>query len=518
MNVATFRFCCSFLVGWLLLATAARAQVSLCAAYTTYNDNVYTSSDDLAELSVKCGTGGLPYNGSSAGFTADGMTSAVACNFSIENNQWIGFTAWTNELMIDLAVPSCGTGQGLELLLLAIDCDGTLSAPLACESILSNNSLALVVEDLLIGQAYVLLIDGIDGAVCDFSVAVLPDGQPPALVFSSVPVGPTAFCTGDTLSYSIAPLAANAAFRYEWQVDGGAGVNFIGATDSTTVRFVVTDIPNSLDIVTVTAKASTACNSATSPPAIAVESGTIVTPPQPIPFCLGQSVEWQDSIWDSPVPGQSLEVTYDSFTGCDSTVKGILIPMIPPIVDLGVIDCCLSTGNCPPEGFTQIVYPGAGFNGCDSTEIFSVFHLPLIPPTELGTIVLDTAEAFIFNGTTYTSDDIGVYSVQLTSYQGCDSLVNFTIDGATSVVNDDPQNHWSVYPNPAGGTLRIRIDEALPPGTPLLVYDHLGIIRQRASINTGVNALDLSRLPVGTYLLSYTTAAGGRRAQRLVIQ
>jgi gliding motility-associated-like protein len=96
------------------------------------------------------------------------------CNgdFSIENNQWLRFTAIEDHLFIEVDVSECEAGNGIQMGAYELtDANGRCPGPqLNCFGLASgaNTSLVFEIENLTPGVEYLLMIDGWAGDGCPF--------------------------------------------------------------------------------------------------------------------------------------------------------------------------------------------------------------------------------------------------------------------------------------------------------------------------------------------------------------
>ncbi|MCF8245826.1 MAG: gliding motility-associated C-terminal domain-containing protein [Saprospiraceae bacterium] len=147
------------------------------------------------------------YCSSNSGYlpdTAGNLNSVIPC--TIENNQWLKLVACEDTVQLVLGVDSCTTATGLEFFILqTTDCQ-LFTVKSACFEIADGNNDTLTVIGLLPGETYYLMVDGIDGDVCNWEVlstlgvsngSVYQEDNTPGQV-----TGPTAVCAGGSASYT----------------------------------------------------------------------------------------------------------------------------------------------------------------------------------------------------------------------------------------------------------------------------------------------------------------------------
>lgn len=136
--------------------------------------------------------------------------------------QWIGFQTAGDTVQFTITPSVCQQSEGIEAAIYT-DCS---SMPLACLSAAGAAPLTIAAETQP-NTVYFLVIDGINGDVCNFRIDVDIPGMlltdvPPASPFPLQ--GPFVVSAGDTATYSITP-PSNYAIAYEWTAPAGALVN-----------------------------------------------------------------------------------------------------------------------------------------------------------------------------------------------------------------------------------------------------------------------------------------------------
>jgi hypothetical protein len=362
---------------------------------------------------------------------------------TIENEQWLGFIAGASVGTFTVTPTGCQVGNGLQIALYT----GCLSAPIACNGGApgNGNNPVSITANLTPGVNYFLLIDGYAGDQCSFTVTVTPPlaAQAPPIAPTGAIQGPATICPGGTITYSIPPV--NGAGAYEWTAPGGWLIN--GQPSP-----VITNPPSG-HVVTITAgntsgqicvQPISSCNNGNQ------VCRTINVQPIP-PTILSPVIVCNEDIpytlpWGAQVSvSGTYQHTYQSYQGCDSIVRQQVTVKPPLIRNLGVQSVC--AGSC-------VTVCGQQF--CDA----------------------------------------GAYSYVCESYQGCDSLINF------SVIVVDP-----VADITGGGVITcsnptITLGSAPSPGTKVW-RDGSGVV-----LGTG-NTVTVSQ--PGTVILTVTAVAGGNQ-------
>lgn len=300
---------------------------------------------------------------------------------TIHNDQWFGFIAGSTSLTIDIVTTNCVNGDGLQAAFWdncsdgdAIVCNG------GCDGC-GGQPLTLSYSNFTPGETYWLMIDGYVADVCNFEI-VVTDGTivppPPDPVVQ--PVGPTVVCPGATAIYSI-PDSYGAGY-YHWTAPAGSSINGgsanqnINAPDGTTVTITFGSQGGNVCV-----QAGNSCNPLTPNQCLNVISQPIPPTVKPPIIICNDDLPYT---WDEePYPNLTASGTfnlsstpYDSYLGCDSVVKQVVI-IKPPLL------------------------------------------------TTLPTQYICNGTCFSFAGDTYC--DPGPQSVVIPSFQGCDSLINFAV-------------------------------------------------------------------------------------------
>ncbi len=101
------------------------------------------------------------------GYTAD-QAATLSC--SIENNQWLSFIPCEDSISFIISVGNCMNINGLEFSILQSDDCLNFTPIQSCFSINDENIDTLSVANLIAGATYFLMIDGINGDICQWEI------------------------------------------------------------------------------------------------------------------------------------------------------------------------------------------------------------------------------------------------------------------------------------------------------------------------------------------------------------
>lgn len=163
--------------------------------------NTGLTCPDPASFSCGCWTGGfvgvLP--------TANPAPAPPGFCGSTENQQWVDVESCWCAVSIEVAADNCPNAQGIEAQLFS-ECDPF--TPISdCITVADGTSEFLTGLEgtnqinCEIGGTYTLLLDGIDGDVCSYTVTATEIPINPPVFSQDTIIGPSMVCFGDTVSY-----------------------------------------------------------------------------------------------------------------------------------------------------------------------------------------------------------------------------------------------------------------------------------------------------------------------------
>ncbi len=337
--------------------------------------NTFPGAESCPNACVYCNFDG--YTGINNGTPSGG--NVQGCAITIHNDQWFGFVAGSSSITIDVLTSNCQTGDGLQAAFFdacnapALDCNPGVGGG-------GGTPLTLTYSGFVPGQTYFLMIDGYSGDVCNFEIDVTSGSvTPPAVSQPAAPEGPTVVCPGAVVEYTIP--AVDGAGYYKWSapagshINGGGNIVNVPAPDGTTVTITFGSLGGQICV-----EAGNACF----PPLKSCIS--VINQPIPPTVLAPITVCFEDLpfIWEeepnTPVsnPGtyNLTSIPYDSYLGCDSLVKQTIVVKSQITKNIGLKYIC--QGGC-----------------------------------------------FTINGNNYCQS--GTFQEKMESYEGCDSIVQFTI-------------------------------------------------------------------------------------------
>lgn len=306
----------------------------------------------------------------------------VCGSIAIHNDQWFGFVAGTESISIEILTSNCQNGDGLQAAFFeACGEDAIVCNPGSGGG--GGIPLPLTYSNFVPGQTYYLMIDGWTGDICNYEINVT-DGSvtPPPPGPANAPQGPTVVCPGATVTFTV-PETVNAGF-YNWTAPAGSLIN----GNPTPENFEAPD-GLSVDITfgNVGGQVCVQVGNACFPPT--QQCITVVN--QPIPATIKPDIivcydelpyEWEESpntVINNPGTFNLTSSPYDSYLGCDSTVKQKIIVKNQIKTNLGFKylcdDECLNVGImtfCDPGQYTETL---ESFQGCDSLVEFTIIKL-----------------------------------------------------------------------------------------------------------------------------------------------
>jgi len=349
-------------------------------------------SEDCEITCIYCNFNGLVSS-------TTGYSSGSAPGFcgSIENSQWLGFIAGAPQATFTATPINCANGDGVQIALYD-DCNGP---PIDCNGgSMGNggNPVSLIDVPLNPGSNYYLLIDGFGGDQCTFSITVNP---PIAVIAPPIgnnigPIqGPNPVCPGATVTYTIPPVANAGA--YNWSVPSGWLINGMSSPQ----QVLAGDAGNSVQITfgttsgAICVQAVNSCN--LNGPSTCRSIVVAPIPPTTLPPA---TVCFEDTPytlpWGDQAPMSGLyQTTINSYLGCDSVVRqqvNVKTPLLtfltPKTICAGdfvtICDEPYSTGG-------SFAHMCESYQGCDSVVNFSIIVLdPVANINGGGTLTCNT--------------------------------------------------------------------------------------------------------------------------------
>jgi|GEM_PF-5816083 len=96
---------------------------------------------------------------------------------SLENNFWIGFTAQTNILCVEVCISNCTTGQGIQVAIVETNCVDEFNTvqgnnPCTFQGVPSGGCRSFDANALTPDAPYYIMVDGFAGDICDLQINV----------------------------------------------------------------------------------------------------------------------------------------------------------------------------------------------------------------------------------------------------------------------------------------------------------------------------------------------------------
>ncbi len=305
----------------------------------------------------------------------------VCGQITIHNDVWYGFVAGTSDITIDLITSNCQNGDGLQVAIFdnCDDADALVCNP-GCGGC-GGQTFTLTYSGFTPGETYWYMIDGYIADVCNYTISVTNGSiSPPPPDPAITPSGPTQVCPGATVVYTI-PDAFGAGY-YNWTSPPGSQINGvnnnqnINAPDGTQVTVTFGSQGGNVCVRT-----GNSCNPLTPFQCLPVTNVPIPVTIKPAIVICNDDAPFT---WDEEpfpvlnVPGTfTLNSTpYDSYLGCDSVVRQTVTIKAPLFTNIPTQYIC--AGSCLPFAGQQYCDPGLqqvvlqSFQGCDSLVNFSI--------------------------------------------------------------------------------------------------------------------------------------------------
>ncbi len=324
------------------------------------------------------------------------------------NTIWFGFIAGTTNYSLNIIPSNCttvGGSSGIQGGIYGGGC-GSLS-PVVCQGLCQNGIISLSSGSFTPGEVYYFIIDGCNGSVCDITVDVLQGG--PLVMGTINPIaGPKKVCLGGTFNYSVNNV--NGATAYHWTLDG----NLLSDPETEDNNISITF--NDEGVHQLCVDVSNYCNDVAGPPNqqcidITVEKVVAKDPPEKW-VCPNEEYVYNGV----PYGVGEHEITLQSWQKCDSVVTLKINEIDIPPKDLGIFYRC--KGDCitieDKYGAGQLLFCDntesedvvlKSYQGCDSIVTFTLrlveVDVKIEPPYELGCVVdqtpLDGSYSYVEN-------------------------------------------------------------------------------------------------------------------------
>ena len=363
----------------------------------------------------------FPYVGGLPNASLQPVRKGDTCIGGIENPHWVIFIAASTSLTVKVkAALDCNIGVQF-FIYETNDCDTfkRVNGIGGCrrEPISQGMEEAINLTNLVIGNRYYIMVDGYDGAICDYTISIA-NGQ----VFNSTQAIPNQTITGSGtlcaartgLTYSILTVAT--ADTYIWRIPSTAtattplsgatrtsiGVNWGSVSDSVCVRIV-----SRCDTTKWFCKP--------------VKVGTPVTTPITATKCQGTPYFFKG---ENRFAAGEYRDTLTGSSGCDSIVILTLQNLLPLSKDTTVRKCAQTVFVFNGRNLTAAgTYRDTARTalGCDSITVLNLVNYPTATRDIDTTICAGTSVTV--GGRTFSVANNYTVNSTTRSYLGCDSTI-----------------------------------------------------------------------------------------------
>jgi gliding motility-associated-like protein len=346
--------------------------------------------------------------------TGGGQLPPGFCTFTLHRAEWVGFIAGSTNLSFQLSVFNCTNNNGLE---------AGIYRGTNCQ----NFSLISNCETQIFNNTTVTMTTNVPLVIGQYYWLVMDSNGGPACNFSinvtagSTDVPPPSPIPAINGPNAICPgLTANYSIA---QVPGGPNVswqvNNQPAGNGLSLNYQFPSAGN----YQVCVAASNPCN----PPVslcstVVVENIPSTTVTEAI--CLGECFQAPDGT-SFCSPGV-YPIVFDNWQGCDSVVNYSIQVIQPPTTLLGLTICEGESVMVGPESFSS---PGtytvflSNWQGCDSVVTLTLENYT--PIVENYSASICESESYILGNVVY--DQTGMYQQVFSNWLGCDSTVNLDL-------------------------------------------------------------------------------------------
>ena len=414
-------------------------------------------STNCASSCISCNLDGVD-DENSGPFVGPQILSNCAAGgtFNLENPRWFSFIANSVDLLLEIRQETCGNDEGLEAAIVENCSGGGNGLPgefdaLVCAS--GGNPVSLFATNLIPGNQYFLVVDGINGDICKFTIQVaFGSAQAPELGPLGDIIGPTQVCPNAVVTYTV-PGSQN-ALSYTWTAPPGSKIN--GGTN--VLNLPATGLASSVEVEFGPVGGSlcvTATNVCDTPITTCIQIINQVLPITDLPdveLCFEELPyfwpEQPGGFISTPGTYTFTSTPYQSYLGCDSIVRQKIVArprkfkILPP--QWLCKDECFEIGGfefCDDGTYTENI-PSA--DGCDSLVTFTIVKIPafaaIMPPD---TLTCRDPETVLMADTTITTGNTVTYTWLNTDGD--------TLSQTTSVTVDDEGPFFFVVSNFGGG-------------------------------------------------------------------
>ncbi|MEZ5057836.1 MAG: T9SS type A sorting domain-containing protein [Saprospiraceae bacterium] len=430
------------------------------------------------------------------GFTPEYPGQTYECG-DIENNFWISIIPTETTVVIDIFSYNCASIYGIQYILY----NQQLEPVSTCFSNFDLPS-PLNAVNLIPGELYYLMVDGLYGDVCTNSIKLIsgvyiPEAKTPQI--KSPENIPDTVCIGESVCIELENQIPFVGF--EWNTDFESDIQTFAKGQNACIRFTRPGL-NEIEISSINP-----CNN----PDTSVFVSIFVKSPGINSFldttiCEGNCLEFYDSSFCNA--GHHFYYHNDGDPENCGSVDLIKIDFLPNLNTNESREICKgdSTFWNGTYIFNQVNYTyhkPDSITGCDH-----IFELELnTKDTFYTNRVYEYNEGDILNGIVLTNDTTLVYN--LSTVEGCDSTVIYRIQVKKSSTNspDISKEPLTIFPNPNDGNFFISLKEKLNTETDITIRDLSGKIVYQEKKPKNVSQFDIrTKLSSGIYFLEISNS------------
>lgn len=290
-------------------------------------------------------------------------------NTVINNPQYFKFIASADYVEIQIHVDFCDiSGQGMQAGILGA-CPWENFDVMDCDEGTPAGGTIILSSDLVIpGEMYWLLIDGINGLICDYTISYVEGIEqfdiPGELEESETYANPAVLCQESDIAFFITGPPLEEAHGYYWVFSWAPTDTF-----TTTDNYLYRDIPSGLapGEYSFCVRAfngcdttNAVCNTYTMATTDTIDKQSVLCP-ELFPFA------WGNIIIEGPGTYQE---TFADTAGCTDTIWMIETYPEQPIDTITQVICDESI----QPGYYPLIYPGANIYGCDSIDVLNIIR------------------------------------------------------------------------------------------------------------------------------------------------
>ncbi len=200
-----------------------------CASNPAAGDLCSTATP-ICNLNGFCGNTSATYGADTPG----NLSSTFPSGMSIENNSWLSFNASSTTASFTVYVSNCAQSYGVQIGVYQASSCATFTLHSTVWNPGSQENTVIYATNLVVGQTYLIMIDGNSGDVCDYEIAASSGVM-------TVDAGEnTTVCSGTPVTLSATGPGGGAVYTWSSRTSVGGALTILGTTNPTTVTPTVT--------------------------------------------------------------------------------------------------------------------------------------------------------------------------------------------------------------------------------------------------------------------------------------